>query len=61
MKNKDPISHKILTGGPGPPGTLSLYYYLSFFFNIYIYMVIFEGPDPPTPKLADVLRHVGGK
>ena len=20
-------------------------------------MVIFEGPDPPTPKLADVLRH----
>ena len=46
MKNKDPISHKILTGGPGPPGALSLYYYLSFFFNIYIHMVIFEGPDP---------------
>ena len=20
-------------------------------------MVIFEGPDPPTPKLVDVLRH----
>ena len=20
-------------------------------------MVIFEGPDPPTPKLADVQRH----
>ena len=22
-------------------------------------MVIFEGPDPPTPKLADVLRQGG--
>ena len=34
VKNKSSMSHKILTGGPGTPNTLSLYYY---FICIYIW------------------------
>ena len=39
------MSHKILTGGPGTPNTLSQYYYF-----IYIYMAIFNGPAPPDAE-----------